>query len=80
MCNLKKECMGGAFMGHNYANNPEMPMGLGMALAQNLQAMEYFAALPSEQQQNVIEQTHGIRSKAEMQQFVQNLPVHHSKF
>lgn len=67
-------------MSRNYANNPEMPLGLGMALAQNLQSMEYFAALPPEQQQNVIEQTHSIRSKSEMQQFVQNLPIHHSKF
>lgn len=67
-------------MNHNYANNPEMPMGLGMALAQNLQAMEYFAALPPEQQHSVIEQTHAIHSKGEMQQFVRNLPIHHSKF
>lgn len=67
-------------MNHNYANNPEMPMGLGMALAQNLQAMEYFAALPPEQQNAVIEQTHSIHSKNEMQEFVRNLPVHHSKF
>lgn len=55
-------------------------MGLGMALAQNLQAMEYFAALPPEQQHSVIEQTHAIHSKGEMQQFVRNLPIHHSKF
>lgn len=63
----------------NYANNPEMPMGLGMALAQNLQAMEYYASLPPTQQQAVIEHTHSIRSRQEMQQYVEDLPVHHSK-
>ena len=67
-------------MNHNYANNPEMPMGLGMALAPNLDAMEYFAGLTPEQQHSVVEQTHSIRSKKEMQQFVQNLPIHNSKY
>ncbi|MCI9363952.1 MAG: YdeI/OmpD-associated family protein [Oscillospiraceae bacterium] len=55
-------------------------MGLGMALAQNLDAMEYFAGLTPEQQYSVVEQTHSIRSKKEMQQFVQNLPIHNSKY
>ena len=49
-------------------------MGLGMALAENLNAMEYFASLSPAQQQAVIERTHQIRSKQEMWSFVQSLP------
>ncbi|WP_087302949.1 YdeI/OmpD-associated family protein [Anaerotruncus colihominis] len=58
----------------NYVNGPEIPMGLGMALAENLNAMEYFASLSPAQQQAVIERTHQIRSKQEMRSFVQSLP------
>ena len=58
----------------NYVNGPEIPMGLGMALAENLNAMEYFASLSPAQQQAVIERTHQIRPKQEMRSFVQSLP------
>ena len=58
----------------NYVNGPEIPMGLGMALAENLNAMEYFASLSPAQQQAVIERTHQIRSKQEMRSLVQSLP------
>ena len=58
----------------NYVNGPEIPMGLGMALAENLNAMEYFASLSPAQQQAVIERTHQIRSNQEMRSFVQSLP------
>ncbi|MBC8584754.1 hypothetical protein [Youxingia wuxianensis] len=54
----------------NYANGPEIPMGLGMALAENLPAMEYFSSLSPRQQQEIIHKTHQISSKEEMQQFV----------
>lgn len=64
----------------NYANNPEMPMGLGMALAQNLQAMEYFASLPPAHQQEIISHTHSIHSRREMQQYVQDLPTNQFKY
>ena len=55
-------------------NGPQMPMGLGMALAENMQAMPYFAALPDQKKQAVIDHTHQIQSKQEMRQFVQELP------
>ena len=55
-------------------NGPQMPMGLGMALAENTQAMQYFAALPDQKKQAVIDHTHQIQSKQEMRQFVQELP------
>ena len=57
----------------NYTNNPEIPMGLGMALAQNLDAMNRFAALPAEAKLRVIEGAHSIRSKEEMQAFMQSM-------
>ncbi len=57
----------------NYANNPEIPIGLGMALAMNREAMNSFASMPAQQQQQIIEQTHSIRSKEEMRAFVQSL-------
>ena len=45
----------------------DIPMGFGMALAKNMNAMKYFAALPRERQ------THGISSKQEMQIFVEQM-------
>ena len=51
----------------------DIPLGLGMALSQNIGAMEYFAALPEEQKQAVIQATHQIHSKQEMHDFVQKL-------
>jgi hypothetical protein len=44
-----------------------------MALAQDLTAMSYFAGLPRYKQNEIIEQTHSIQSKEEMQSFVASL-------
>lgn len=57
----------------NLVNGPEIPMGLGMALAQNRAAMDVFAAMTPEAQQSVIEHTHQIASKREMQAYVATL-------
>lgn len=54
----------------NNVNGPHMPMGLGMALAENLEAMNYFSSLSAEQQQQIIDHTHSIQSKQEMRQYV----------
>ena len=51
----------------------EMPMGLGMALARNTEAMAYFATLTPAHQREIIEHTHTITSKKEMQRFVDSL-------
>ncbi len=53
--------------------NSDIPMGLNMALAQNLAAMEYFANLSRERQQSIIDQTHNIHSKEEMRAFVDEM-------
>ena len=57
----------------NLANGPEIPMGLGMALAKNLDAMNSFSNLPAEEQQQIIAHTHEIRSRKEMQAYVDHL-------
>lgn len=57
----------------NILNNNEIPMGLGMALAQNSRAMEVFSNLPSDKQQQIIQGTHGINSKTEMKLYVDNI-------
>ena len=53
--------------------NYEMPIGLSMALALNPEAMEKFASLTKVQKQEIINGTHSIKSKEEMQQYVNNL-------
>ena len=57
----------------NYVDGKEIPMGLGMALAQNLDAMNRFSSLEHDQQQELINHTHGIQSKKEMKQYVSNI-------
>ncbi len=52
---------------------PELPLGFGMALAQNTAAMSRFASMSPEEQTAVIERTHGINSKDEMRSFVDDL-------
>jgi len=51
----------------------EMPVGLGMALAMNPEAMQKFALLPETKKQEIINGTHAIFSKSEMRQYVENI-------
>ena len=51
----------------------EVPIGFGMHLAQNLDAMTYFANLDEQRKQEVVDQTRNISSKEEMHQFVSSL-------
>ncbi|MGN0179220.1 MAG: YdeI/OmpD-associated family protein [Monoglobaceae bacterium] len=53
--------------------NYEMPIGLGMALAQNPGAMEKFAALSDEAKREIIDGTHHVSSKEEMQMYVDKI-------
>ena len=57
----------------NITNGPEIPMGLGIALAKDISAMNYYAGLPRKKKQQIIERTHSIQSKEEMQAFVASL-------
>ena len=51
----------------------ELPLGCGMALAQNEQAMHAFEAMTEAQKRAIIEQTHTVTSRREMQQLVSGL-------
>ncbi len=53
----------------------EMPIGFGMALAQNPEAMEKFSALSEDKKKEIIDGTHSIKSKKEMHQYVSNITV-----
>lgn len=53
--------------------NNEMPMGFGMALAQNYEAMQKFASFSEDKKQAVINGTHSICSKEEMRKYVDNM-------
>ena len=50
-----------------------LPLGLGMALAQNEAAMKRFEALSEAEKQALIERTHTVSSKSEMRRLVDSL-------
>lgn len=54
-------------------NINELPLGFGIALAKNNGAMQYFASLTPTHRQEIIERTHTISSKEEMEKFVGKL-------
>ena len=54
-------------------NMGELPMGFGMLLSENPDAMQYFSSLSAQQQKEIIEQTHAISSSNEMRAFVSSL-------
>ena len=60
-------------MRENYVNGPGVPLGFGMALAQNPTAMDVFSALSEDQRRQVLEKSRRIRSKAEMRSYVDSL-------
>ena len=53
--------------------NGTVPLGFGMALAQNETALRKFGALSETEKNTLLDQAHGVRSKAEMQQLVAEL-------
>lgn len=60
-------------MENNYVNSEGIPMGFGKLLAQNQAAMSRFAGLSKQEKQAVIDGAKAIRSKAEMQDYVNKL-------
>ncbi len=60
-------------MEKNYVDGQGIPLGFGMALAQNSNAMNYFSSLDEQQKQEVINNCHGVSSKQEMRQYVSSL-------
>lgn len=58
---------------NNYVNGPEIPLGLGMALAQDPDAMRWFANQSRARQREVIAGAHGVSSKEAMREYVRAL-------
>lgn len=57
-----------------YMDYPQdLPMGFGIALLQNRDAEIYFDSLSESERRRLIEKTHSIDSKKEMQAFVDSL-------
>jgi hypothetical protein len=50
-----------------------VPMGFGMALANNVSALNRFSSLSPQERRRIIDGAHNVRSKMEMQQYVNNL-------
>lgn len=57
----------------NFVNGKDIPLGFGMAPAQNSEAMIRFSAMSEEQRRQIIEGTHSVRSKKEMQAYVDRI-------
>jgi len=51
----------------------KVPIGFGMALAQNTAAMNQYARLPEEQKQDILNRAHNVRSEKEMYSLVASL-------
>ena len=51
----------------------KLPVGFGMALAMDADAMQVFAAMPEKRQNAVLERARTVASKTEMQQLVMGL-------
>lgn len=51
----------------------QVPLGFGMALARNFQAMNAYSAMTQEQKQKILSSAKNARSEKEMQQIVSNL-------
>lgn len=51
----------------------ELPLGFGMALAQNEAAMRAFEAMPEAEKRAVLQKTHSVTSRGEMRRLVDDL-------
>lgn len=57
----------------DYMSNFELPLGFGMALAQNEKAMQCFECLSDDEKKAVLQKTHSVNSKKEMRALVNSL-------
>lgn len=57
----------------NLLGDNEIPIGFGMALAKDLDAMNYFSNLEESKKDQIIEQSRQIQSKSQMEQYVSSL-------
>lgn len=54
-------------------NKLDLPLGFGMALAQNESAMKQFESLSESQKADIISKSHNVNSKQEMQNLVNSI-------
>ncbi len=54
----------------------KVPLGFGMALARNFNAMNAYSAMTDEQKKAVLDKAHNAKSEAEMHQIVNSLVAH----
>ena len=54
-------------------NFAEVPIGFGMALAQNEKAVNAYAMMTREQKQAILQKAHAARSEKEMHQIVSSI-------
>ncbi len=54
-------------------NFAEVPIGFGMALAQNEKAVNAYAMMTKEQKQAILQKAHAARSEKEMRQIVSSI-------
>ena len=54
----------------------EIPLGFGMSLAQNAAALRSFSHLPEDQRRSVLNGARGIRTRQEMEAYVDRLAQH----
>jgi folylpolyglutamate synthase/dihydropteroate synthase len=52
----------------------EVPLGFGMALARNIEALNRFALMTEAERRSVIDGAHNVRSRGEMRDYVNNIP------
>ncbi len=64
---------GGMEKNMSILNNDEIPVGLSMALAENLHAMERFSNMNETEQQDFISRSRAVGSKQEMRSLVAGL-------
>jgi hypothetical protein len=57
----------------NLLSPSEMPIGLGMAFAENADAMHRYANMSDAERQAVIDRAHNIKSREEMHAYVRSL-------
>ena len=54
-------------------DKPQIPLGLGYALAENTGALKYFAEISSERQREIIDRSTEMRSRAELRNYVRSM-------
>ena len=57
----------------NNLTNGDIPLGFGMALAQNTEALRKFALLSEGKRKSLIEGAHNVSSRQEMRSYVNNI-------